>query len=128
QLSVPGAEIVAEGHVESKDGGRLDPKLDVKVEASDLRTLLAAVARTNGHAPIAAEGGWRFGRDGDGFQFDDIALMLGGTEVKGALTASALTRPILSGRLSIARMELATLLAAAIGHANDGEGFWPAER
>jgi hypothetical protein len=127
KLSVPGAEIVAEGILRGANG-RLEPRFKVNVAANDLRVLLAAAAQTGGDAPIGANGGFRLSRSNDGFQLEDIALKIGGASVAGMLTASDLTQPVLGGKLVIERMDFANLLALAVGGAREGKAFWPAEK
>jgi uncharacterized protein involved in outer membrane biogenesis len=128
RLSVPGTEIAAEGSLRNGDGGRIEPDLKIKIDASNLRPLLAVAAQTSGNATIEASGNLRLTRSSEAFALEDIALKIGGAEIKGGLTASALDQPVLGGQLSVERMEIATLLALALGHARDGRDFWPATR
>jgi len=127
KLSVPGAEILAEGELRGTNG-RLDPNFNVTVAASDLRVLLAAAAQTGGDAPIGANGSFRLAHDSDGLQFQEIALKIAGASVSGALSASEFTKPQLGGKLAIERMEIASLLALAVGSAREGKTLWPTDK
>ena len=128
RLTAPGTEIAANGTLATNEEGRIEPSFNVKVTASDLRPLLALAAQAGGHAALGAQGGWRFSRDTNGFRFDDIALRVGDTKLAGALTASALLRPVVGGKLGATEMNVATLLAAAVGQARGGLGYWPTVR
>ena len=126
RLTVPGATISAEGEVHQNVEGRLEPKLAVRVDASDLRPLLAAAARAAGEAPAPAEGTARLTRTKDAFALQTIAMNIAGARVRGALTASGIDKAELGGKLSIERMVLANLLGLVIGNAADDKAFWPA--
>lgn len=127
KLTAPGAEVAANGTLAIGEG-QIQPDFTVHVTAGNLRPLLAPAAQAEGHGAVAAKGGWRFSRDTNGFRFDDIALQVGDTKLSGALTASALVRPVVGGKLVATEMNAATLLAAAIGQARGGIGWWPTMR
>ncbi|HEX5779670.1 MAG TPA: AsmA-like C-terminal region-containing protein [Xanthobacteraceae bacterium] len=128
RLTAPGTEVAANGTLAVNGEGRIEPSFNVKVTASDLRPLIAPAAQASGHTALGAQGGWRFGRDTNGFRFDDIALQIGDTKLTGALTASALLRPVIGGKLTATEMNVATLLAASVGQARGGIGYWPTVR
>ena len=128
RLSVPGTTLSAEGAFRFGEGERIEPRLDLRIEASDLRPAFAAAAQAGGEGPIAAEGTLRLARTAEAFAFEAISLKIGGAQVKGALSASGLDKPVIDGKLAIERLELAGLLGLSLGHARDSPSFWPAVR
>jgi hypothetical protein len=127
KLTAPGAEIFANGTLAIGEG-KIQPAFNVKVTANDLRSLLAVASQAGGHSALGAQGGWRFSRDTNGFRFDDIALQLGESRLNGVLTASALVRPVVGGKLAVTKADASALFAAAVGPARGGIGFWPTVR
>jgi hypothetical protein len=125
RLSVPGTEISAEGTLRNGDSQRIEPDLAIKIDADDLRPLFSAAVQTGGGLAIGASGGLRLVRK-DVFALENIGLKIGGSSVTGALTASALHDPDIGGKLAVERMEIASLLTLAVGHAREGRAFWPA--
>jgi hypothetical protein len=125
RLSVPGTEISAEGTLRNGDSQRIESDLAIKIEADDLRPLFSAAVQTGGGLAIRASGGLRLVRK-DVFALENIGLKIGGSSVTGALTASTLHDPDIGGKLAVERMEIASLLTLAVGHAREGRAFWPA--
>jgi hypothetical protein len=126
RLTVPGATISADGDVRQNTEGRIEPKLAVRVEGSDLRPLLAAAARAAGEAAVPAEGTAQLTRTKDAFALQNIAINVAGARVRGGITSSGLEKPELGGKLSVERMVLANLLGFFLGNAADDKAFWPA--
>ncbi|HEY7458066.1 MAG TPA: AsmA-like C-terminal region-containing protein [Xanthobacteraceae bacterium] len=126
RLTVPGATVTADGELRQNGEGRIEPRLELRVEAADLRPLLAVVARSGGEAALPANGTARLVRTKDAFAFESIALNVGGGRARGAIAASGLDKPALGGKLSIERVELAGLLGLVFGNAADDKAFWPA--
>lgn len=127
RLSVPGANISAEGELRSGSDGRIEPRLDLRLDAVDLRPMLAAAGRSRADA-LAGDGTAKLVRAPDTFSFENISLNLGGARVRGALTASGLEKPAIGGKLSVERMEIATLLGMILGSAQDSGALWSAAR
>ena len=125
RLSVPGADVAAEGALRNGNGGRIEPDLTFKVDATDLRHLLSAAVQAGGDAAIGANGSLRLIRGSETFALDNISMKIGGAGVTGALTASGLEKSAVGGKLSVERMEIASLLALAVGGARAGKVFWP---
>lgn len=128
RLSVPGATLRADGAFRFGDGGRIEPRLDLAIEASDLRPALAAAAQAGGNEAIAADGTARLVRTAEAFAFENISLKVGGAQLRGAFTASGIDKPAIGGKLAIERLDLASLLGLSLGHARDSQNFWPAVR
>ena len=128
RLSVPGASVSADGSLRLDAEERIEPKLDLRIDAGDLRLPLAAAAQAGGAGAIPAEGTMRFARTADAFAFENISLRVGGAQVKGTLTASGIEKPAIGGKLAIERMELVELLGFSLGRARDAQNFWPAAR
>jgi uncharacterized protein involved in outer membrane biogenesis len=126
RLSVPGASVSADGELRQNEEGRIEPRLALRLDAADLRPLLAVAARSGGEAAIPASGTARLTRTSEAFAFDNVALSVGGSRVRGAVTASGIDRPVLGGKLAIERVELANLLGLVLGNAPDDTAFWPA--
>jgi uncharacterized protein involved in outer membrane biogenesis len=126
RLAVPGATISAEGEVRQDAEGRIDPKLAMRLNGSDLRPLLGSVARAAGEAAVPADGSARLTRTKDAFAFQSIAMNVAGARVRGDLTASGVDKPEVGGRLSVERMVLSNLLGIVVGNAGDEKAFWPA--
>jgi hypothetical protein len=122
QLVTATASVAGVGEVRIA-GGRLEPALDLTLEASDLRALSPIVERAVEHA-LPASGTARFGRQSEGIALDDLALKVGEARIKGRLDIKVLDPPAFAGTLTIDRTELSTLLGLALGRAS-GAGFWP---
>lgn len=128
RLIVPGAKLSAEGEFRNGEGGRIEPSLNLRLEADDLRPSLMAVAHASGDAAVPAEGKARLVRKGDEFALDAIAVHIGGSEVRGAIAVDAADDFAVAGKLAVERMQAATLLALSVGSAPAGKSFWPAAR
>jgi uncharacterized protein involved in outer membrane biogenesis len=126
RLSVPGSTISAEGDVRQNAEGRIEPKLTLRVDGSDLRPLFGVVARAAGEAATPAEGTARLVRTADAFELQDISLNVAKSRVRGNIRASGIEKAELGGKLSIERLVLSNLLGLALGNAADEKGFWPA--
>jgi hypothetical protein len=126
RLTVPGSTISAEGDLRQNAEGRIEPKLALRVDGSDLRPLLAAAARAAGEAAVPAEGTAQLTRTKDAFALQNIAINVAGARVRGAITASGVDKPEFGGKLSIERMVLTNLLGLALGNAAEDKAFWPA--
>lgn len=127
-LSVPGTNITAEGELRRSGEGRIEPKLELRVDAADLRPLLAVAAKAGGDRPVPASGTVKLARTADAFTFDNLELSLAGTRVRGALRTSGIEKPAVGGKLSVERMEVSALLALVFGSAREAAAFWPAAR
>jgi uncharacterized protein involved in outer membrane biogenesis len=125
RLTVPGATVTAHGELRQNDEGRIEPRFELRMDAADLRSLLAAAGRSGGDAAVPANGTVRFARTSDAFAFESIFLNIGGGRVRGAIAASGLDKPVLRGKLSIERIELADLLGLVLGNAPENRAFWP---
>ncbi|MEX2126878.1 MAG: AsmA-like C-terminal region-containing protein [Xanthobacteraceae bacterium] len=128
RLAVPGANLSADGELRRGAEGRIEPRIDLRLEASDLRPLLAVVARAGGDRAVAADGSARLSRNAEAFAFENIALNVNGARVRGVLTASGVEKPAIGGKLAIERMGLADLLGLVLGSAENDGGLWPAAR
>jgi len=126
RLSVPGATVNADGTLHLGTENRIEPKLDLRVDASDLRLPLAVAAHSGAADPVPAEGTMRLARTADAFVFENIALRVSGVQVKGLFSASGIDKPVVGGKLAVERMELADLLGFSLGRARDAQNFWPA--
>jgi len=125
-LSVPGADLSASGEIQNKSG-RLEPRLDLKLDASDLRPALAAAMRASVEA-LAAKGTSKLTRSGDAMAFENLALEIGKTRASGSLMLQGIEQPTLAGKLSLDRLELGDLLALAVGSSGDAKSFWPSAK
>ncbi|MCC6946583.1 MAG: AsmA family protein [Bradyrhizobiaceae bacterium] len=127
RLSVPGSKLVAEGELRKGAEGRIEPRLDLRLEAGDLRPLLSAVARSS-EAAVPGQGSARLVRKGDQFMLERIDLKLAGSGVKGGLTIGRAEEISLAGNLAIERARADTLLALLVGSTEKGKAPWPASR
>jgi hypothetical protein len=127
RLAVPGSKLGVEGELRRGAEGRIEPRLEARLAADDLRPLLAAAARGR-DGPIAAEGRARLTRKGDRFVLEGIGLSVGGSAVKGDLSLGIGEDALLAGSLAVERMPAGTLLALTIGGGRGGSSFWSAAR
>ncbi len=125
-LSVPGADLSGTGALHLKDG-KIEPRLALKLEASDLRPAIAAVSRARSDA-VGAKGSAALSRAGEALRFDNLSLELGGTRITGALSLAGLSAPVLGGNIAVERAELTELLALLLGSSGDSKPFWPSTK
>ena len=116
RLTAPGSRIDVEGEIGRSAEGRLEPKLSLRLDATDLRPLAAAFARASAR-PLPATGTLRIVRGDAGFALDDIKLSVAETRVTGRLALAAASPLAVSGRIAIDRAELAAILALSLGNA-----------
>lgn len=118
-LVFPGIDLKGEGSLRVGDNGHIEPLINLQLEATDLRALSNAAARAS-DAVVPATGTARLIRYDDGVAFEDLALNLGETRVRGRVTMKGLDEPALAGELAVNRTKLATLLTLALGRAGEG--------
>ncbi len=121
RLTAPGSRIDAEGEIGRSAEGRIDPKLSLRLDATDLRPLAAAFTRARGR-PVPAAGTFRIVRGDTGFALDDIKLAVAETRASGRLALAAASPLSVSGRIAIDRAELAAILALSLGNAGPATG------
>jgi hypothetical protein len=117
-FAFPGINLTGEGDVRSGAEGRVIPRIDLRLEATDLRALSLAAART-ANSVVPASGTARLVRADDALVLEDIALGLSDIRVRGRLSLKGIERPSLSGKLSMDRVELPGLLGLALGRAGE---------
>lgn len=125
RLTAPGSRIDAEGEIGRNAEGRIDPKLSLRLDATDLRPLAAAFARASAR-PLPATGTLRIVRGDTGLALDDIKLSVAQTRVTGRLALATASPLAVSGRIAIDRAELAAILALTLGNAGPAraDAFW----
>ncbi len=125
RLTAPGSRIDAEGEIGRSAEGRIDPKLSLRLDATDLRPLAAAFTRARGR-PVPAAGTFRIVRGDTGFALDDIKLAVAETRASGRLALAAASPLSVSGRIAIDRAELSAILALSLGNAGPatGDALW----
>jgi len=124
-LAYPGIDLSGQGDLRAGADGKIEPRVDLRLQATDARALSLAAARTAASV-VPADGTARLLRADDAFVLDNIALGLGGSHVRGRLAVKGFERPSLSGALSLDRAELSVLLALALGRAGDSAASpWP---
>jgi hypothetical protein len=119
-LAFPGINLAGEGDVRAGAEGRVTPRIDLRLEATDLRALSLVAARAT-NSVVPASGTARFVRADDALVLEDIALGVSDTRVRGRLSLKGVERPLLSGKLSLDRAELPVLLALALGRAGESQ-------
>ena len=122
-LVFPGIRLAGDGDLRVGAGGRIEPRINLRLEATDLRALSIAAARVS-NSVVAASGTARLVRSGNGIAFEDFALNLGDIRTRGRVALSGVEQPALSGELSFNRTDLSAILALALGQAGDGIP-WP---
>ncbi len=125
RLTAPGSRIDAEGEIGRGAEGRFEPKIALRLDATDLRPLAAAFARASAR-PVPATGTLRVVRGDAGFVLDDIKLSIAETRVSGRLALATASPLAVSGRIAIDRAELAAILALSLGNAGPAraEALW----
>ncbi len=116
RLTAPGSRVDAEGEIGRNADGRIDPKLSLRIEATDLRPLAAAFARASARL-LPAAGTLRIVRGDAGFALEDIKLAVAETRVSGRLALATASPLAVSGRIAIDRAELPAILALSLGNA-----------
>ena len=116
RLTAPGSRIDAEGEIGRNAEGRIDPKLSLRLDATDLRPLAAAFARASAR-PLPATGTLRIVRGDAGFAFEEIKLSVADARVSGRLALATASPFAVSGRIAIDRAELPAILALSLGNA-----------
>jgi len=116
-LVFPGIDLSGEGAL--RFGSHLEPRVNLNLKATDFRALSIAAARAS-DAVVPASGTARLIRAEGGIALEDLALDFGDTRVRGRVTMRGIEAPALSGEFSVNRSELATLLALALGRADEG--------
>ncbi len=124
-LSVPGADVSASGDIILKDN-RIEPRLELKLDASDLRLVLAAASRAND--VVATKGSAKLNRSGEALSFDNLLLDVGKTRVSGQISLANIEKPSLAGKLALDRLELTDLLALTAGSSGNAKSFWPSSK
>ena len=124
-LAFPGINLTGEGDVRADAEGRIQPRIDLRLTASDLRAFSLAAARAT-NSVVPASGTARLVRGDDALVLEDIALGLSDARVRGRIRLKGIERPSLSGTLSMDRAELPVLLALALGRAGESSASpWP---
>jgi len=118
-LTFPGINLAGEGDLRAGREGRIEPRVDLRLQATDVRALLLAAART-ANAVVPATGTVRLVRTDDAFAFEDIVLDLNDIHVRGRLVLNGVEQPVVTGKLAMNRAELPILLAFGLGRASDG--------
>lgn len=118
-LVFPGINLAGEGVLQFGKNGRVDPRVNLKLAATDFRALSIAAARTS-NAIIPAKGTARLIRADGGIALEDLAVDFGETHVRGRVAMKGVEQPALSGELAVNRSDLATLLTLALGRAGEG--------
>jgi hypothetical protein len=124
QLLFPGIDLSAEGALRFAE--KVEPRVNLKLEATDFRALSIAAARIS-NAVVPASGTARLIRSDGGVALEDLAVDFGDTRVRGRMTLKGIEQPVLSGDLTLNRSELTTLLALGIGRADQarsGGALW----
>lgn len=127
KLSVAGAELSAAGDIQRSKEGRIEPRLQIKLDANDLRPALAVVSRAS-EAAVPAKGTASLSRSDKGFAFGNLALDIAGRQVQGQLHLDGIEKPAISGGIKLDRSELSGLLALLAGRSGDAKNFWPASQ
>ena len=112
QLLFPGIDLSAEGALRFAD--KIEPRINLKLEATDFRALSMAAARIS-DVVVPASGTARLIRDEGGVALEDLAIDFGDTRVRGRMTLKGVEQPALSGDLTLNRSDLTTLLALGVG-------------
>ncbi len=116
RLTAPGSRIDVEGEIGRSAEGRFEPKLALRLDATDLRPLAAAFARASARA-LPAAGSLRLVRGDAGFALEEIKLSVADARVSGRLALAAASPLSVSGRIAIDRAELPAILALSLGNA-----------
>ncbi len=82
RLTAPGSRIDVEGEIGRSAEGRFEPKLALRLDATDLRPLTAAFARASARA-LPAVGTLRLVRGDAGFALEEIKLSVADARVSG---------------------------------------------
>jgi hypothetical protein len=117
-LVFPGIDFKGEGNLRFGDKG-IEPLINLQLDATDLRALSSAAARSSG-AVVPATGTARLIRSGGGVAFEDLALNFGDIRVRGRVSVKGIERPVLAGEFAVNRTRLSTLLTLALGRAGEG--------
>jgi uncharacterized protein involved in outer membrane biogenesis len=124
-LAFPGINLSGEGDLRAGAEGRITPRIELRLEATDARALSLAAARA-ANTVVPATGTARLVRGDDSLGFEDISLGLDDIRVRGRLSLKGVERPLLSGTLSMNRAELSVLLAIVLGHGVESAASpWP---
>lgn len=127
KLVVPGGKLSMEGELRQSAEGRIDPHLEFRLAADDVRPLLAA-ARGGNDTAVTGEGRATLSRKGGRLLLERIGLDLGGSSVKGELAIGPAEEAVVTGNLAVEHMHAATLLALLVGSTQEGDGAWSAAR
>jgi hypothetical protein len=117
-LAFPGIDLAAEGALRF-GGAHIEPRVNLKLKATDFRALSIAAARAS-DIVVPASGTARLIRAGEGLALEDLELDFGDTRVRGRVAVKGIQAPTLSGELSVNRSELASLLALTLGRIGEG--------
>jgi hypothetical protein len=112
QLLFPGIDLSADGALRFSE--KIEPRVNLKLEATDFRALSMAAARIS-DTVVPASGTARLIRGEGGVALEDLAIDFGDTRVRGRMTLKGVEQPVLSGDLTLNRSDLMTLLALGIG-------------
>ena len=124
-LAFPGINLSGEGDVRAGAEGRITPRIDLRLEATDARAL-SLMAERAANSVVPASGTARLLRADDALVLEEIALGLSNTRVRGRLSLKGIERPSLSGKLSMDRAELPVLLALVLGRTGESPiSSWP---
>jgi hypothetical protein len=118
-LVFPGVNLTGGGDIRFAKDGRIEPRLTLKLQSTDLRALSIAAARVS-NSVVPASAVARLVRTKEGIALEDIALNLGNIRGKGRLVLNGVDRPDISVEISLNRANLSTLLALGLGQAGDG--------
>ncbi|HWK86349.1 MAG TPA: AsmA-like C-terminal region-containing protein [Xanthobacteraceae bacterium] len=116
QLVFPGIDLSADGALRFAE--KIEPRINLKLEATDFRALSMAAARIR-DSVVPASGTARLIRDEGGVALEDLAIDFGDTRVRGRMTFRGVEQPVLSGDLTLNRSDLTTLLALGIGRMDE---------
>jgi len=117
-LTFPGVNLTAEGDIRITEEGRAEPRVNFKLQSTDVRALSIAAARIS-NSVVPANAVARLVRTNEGIALEDVILNFGETRAKGRFAVSGVDRPYVSGEMSLNRANLPTLFALAIGKAED---------
>ncbi|HXY90681.1 MAG TPA: hypothetical protein VEH75_08675, partial [Xanthobacteraceae bacterium] len=124
-LAYPGINLAGEGDLRAGADGRIEPRIDLRLQATDVRALSLAAARAAASV-VPASGTARLLRADDAFVLENIALDIGNSRARGRVVIKGYERPSLGGTFSLDRAELPVLLALMIGRAGESAAApWP---
>ncbi len=119
RLTFPGIDLSGEGALRIAESGTLEPRVNLKLDATDFRALSIATARASG-AVVPLNGTARLTLASSGIALEDLALNSGDMRLRGRVALKGVEAPALSGEIAVNRSELPMLLALGLGRAVEG--------